>query len=129
MMDKELITNIVKQGNFGIVITDLDYNIQFSNDYFAKLHGYIPKELEGKNLQIFHNEEQMKQFIEINKRFQESGSCSNEEILHTHRNGSIFPMLMNGMIIKDASGKSHIAIVAINMTKIKKVEEDLLKEK
>ena len=129
MMDLELINTIVEQGNFGVVITDLEGNIQYSNEYFAKLHGYIPNDLEGKNLRIFHNEEQMKQFIEINKRFQESGSCSNEEIFHTHRNGSIFPMLMNGMIIKDASGKSHKTIVAIDILKSKKAEKELLKEK
>ncbi|UCC20489.1 MAG: PAS domain S-box protein, partial [Promethearchaeota archaeon] len=119
---------ISDNANYGIGIIDLDGNFVYSNDYFANLHGYNPDELIGKNFAIFHNEEQLKQVNDLRRKLQNEGSFSIEEVWHKHKDGSIFPMLMNGTIIKNDKGKPlFMAATAIDITERQAMEE-LLKE-
>jgi len=118
------------QSNSGMAIADLQANIQYVNKYFAGVHGYSAKELINKNLAIFHNKEQLKHVEETNKKMLKAGSYSNEEVWHSHKDGTAFPMLMNGMIIKDDSGKPQfMTATAIDITERKQAEEALKKER
>ena len=49
----------IEQSSEGIAISDLEGNLQYLNNAFAKKHGYTPDELIGKNLSIFHATHQM----------------------------------------------------------------------
>ncbi|MCK4696491.1 MAG: GHKL domain-containing protein, partial [Candidatus Cloacimonetes bacterium] len=61
-----------------------------------------------------------------------NGNCNTEEIWHTHRDGSAFPMLLNGIMIKDKiNKKSYIAILTIDIADRKKfenIQSELFKE-
>ncbi|ODS37934.1 MAG: hypothetical protein A7316_08850 [Candidatus Altiarchaeales archaeon WOR_SM1_86-2] len=117
---------ISDNANSGIAIVDLAGNIKYLNEYFAGVHGYKPDELIGKNLSIFHTKEQLKEVIEINKKLQETGNYTSLEVWHKHKDGSAFPMLMNGVTIKDEKGKPlFMAATAIDITKRKEAEEEL----
>jgi len=112
--------------NYGMAFSDLDGTILYINKYFANVHGYQPEEVIGKNLMIFHNEDQKLRVIELNKRLKKEGSYSAEEVWHKRKDGSVFPMLMNGIIIRDTSGKPlFLAATAIDITDYKKIEEKL----
>jgi PAS domain S-box-containing protein len=116
---------ISDEANYGAAMTDLDGNLIYVNSYLANVHGYIPAELIGKNLSIFHSKEQLKQVEEINQSLREMGSYNAKEVWHTHRDGSEFPMLMNGMIIKGDNGEpSFMAATAIDISERKQAEEE-----
>lgn len=114
---------ISDKANYSIAMSDLNGNLTYINEHFAGIHGYEPEELIGKNLSIFHNEEQMEKVAEINEKLRKVGSYSLQEIWHKHRNGSVFPMLMNGAIIKDEKeAPLFMAATAIDITELKEAE-------
>ncbi|WP_129596610.1 PAS domain S-box protein [Methanohalophilus profundi] len=122
----KLFKTIFDNANSGNAITDLDGNIKYVNDCFAKNHGFEPDELIGQNLSIFHNEEQMTDVSSINKSLLEDGYYTNVEVWHTHRNGTTFPMLMTGIIIEDElQNPQFIAATAIDITEMKDKEYKL----
>jgi len=121
---------ISDNANYGVAIADLDGNLLYLNEYFAGVHGYNPNELIGKKLSIFHTGEQLEQVVEINKMLQETGSFSALEVWHKHKGGSVFPMLMNGVIIEGEKGKPlFMTATAIDITERKRAEEVLQIEK
>lgn len=50
---------IADKATYGVAITDLDGNITYANETFARMHGWEPAELAGRHLAIFHSEEGM----------------------------------------------------------------------
>jgi len=117
---------VFDNANFGAAIADTDGNISYINEYFADSHGYRPDELIGQNLSIFHTEEQMEQVTKSIRKLLNTGQISAEEVWHTHRNGMAFPMLMNGMIIKDQKGRpAFMAATAIDITERRLAQEQL----
>ncbi|MHA1650750.1 MAG: PAS domain S-box protein [Candidatus Helarchaeota archaeon] len=117
---------ISDNANYGMAISDLQGNLIYINDYFAKVHGYTPDELIGKNLAIFHNEEQMEHVLELNRKLLEVGCYNATEVWHKHKNGSIFPMLMNGIKIATENGEPlYMAATAIDISEQKKAEQKL----
>ena len=108
---------ICENANFGIAVAGLDGEIIFVNNYFALSHGYLPEEILGKNLSIFHNRDQMSEVEEINRRLKEEGRYDALEVWHARRDGTVFPMLMNGIVIKDLDGKPrYMAATGIDIT-------------
>ncbi len=112
----------------GCAMADLDGNLTYVNDSFARMHGYAPAELIGKNLEIFHADAQMKRVGEINTRLMETGQgIQAEEVWHVRRDSTEFPTLMNNWVMKDNNGNPTMMCgTAIDITKHKKAEEDLL---
>ena len=118
--------SISDNANYGAAITDLEGNLTYSNDYFASIHGYKTHELIGYNLSIFHNDNQLERVIELKQKLIEEGSYAVEEVWHTHRDGLVFPMLMNGIIINDNKGNPlFMAATAIDISDRKKAEQKL----
>ncbi len=119
---------ISDNANYGVVITDIEGNINYINDYFARMHGYSVQEFYGKHFSLFHIEKQMEQGHVIREELFEKGSFSAIETERVARDGSKFLMLMNGVLIKDEHGKPlYIAVTAIDITDHKRMEDDLLK--
>jgi PAS domain S-box-containing protein len=117
---------IIDHANYGVAIADLNGNLIYVNEHFAGVHGYKPAELIGKNLAIFHNKTQLKEVMKINKKLQERGSYSALEVWHAHKDGSVFPMLMNGVVIKNEEGTPlFMAATAIDITEHKQADEAL----
>ncbi|MCK4792471.1 MAG: PAS domain S-box protein, partial [Desulfobacteraceae bacterium] len=95
-----LISRAVEQSSEGVAVTDLKGNLLYLNDTFAKMHGYSPEEIVGKNLSIFHTPEQMPSVEKANRYLKETGRFSGE-IWHLRRDGTVFPALMNNSILRD----------------------------
>ena len=110
----------------GNVIVDLQDNITYINDYFAQIHGYTVDKLLGRNLSVFHNEKQLEAVRQINESLIEKGSYSPTEVWHTHKDGTEFPMLMSGIVMRDENGNpKYMAATAIDITEHKRLEEQL----
>lgn len=125
-----LFKTIFDNANFGAAIVDPGGFLAYINNYFANSHGYDPEELLGKNLSIFHTAEQMADVSEINREAMKTGGYSALEVWHKRRNGTVFPMLMNGIIIYDKkSDPKYIAATAIDITELKRGEEQLRRER
>ncbi|MBM4137598.1 MAG: PAS domain S-box protein, partial [Nitrospira sp.] len=120
---------IADRAGYGVVISDLEGNLLYLNESFAKMHGYTAEELIGRNLSVFHNEEQMENVDRLKNKLQEMGSYIAEEVWHIRKDGTFFPTLMHGTLVRDARGKPlFMAATAIDITKQKQAE-DTLKER
>jgi len=115
--------------NMGLAAVDIKGNFITVNEYFAKIHGFTVEELEGQNLSIFHNKEQIVSVNKYNQSLIEKGSYEALEVWHAHKNGKVFPMLMNAITVKDESGNSKfIAATAIDISYRVEMESSLKKQ-
>lgn len=116
---------IVETANYGVVITDTDGYILYVNPHFATLHGYGTRDLLGKNMQVLHPPERREKLRGLRSCLLEKGSCSNLEIEHAHRGGSLLPLLMNAVVIRDDEGSPlYIAATTMDIRERKRWEEE-----
>ena len=112
--------------NYGIAMSYVDGSVTYLNEYFAAVHGYSRDEVVGRNLSLFHTEEQLERVRQLNTQLLQDGSYACEEVWHKHRNGSVFPMLMNGIaIIGDAGRSAFLATTAIDISERKQTQREL----
>ena len=115
---------IAESARFGVAIAGLDGTVSYINDYFAGVHGYRPDEVVGNSLAMFHTAEQLQEVAKINEKLLAAGSFSGIEVWHRCKDGSVFPMLMNGVIVKDEKGVPlYMAATAVDITGRKHAEE------
>ena len=102
---------------YGQAIAGLDGTLLYVNKFFANIHGYSPEELHGRHLSVFHTPEQMETAEHLTASMMREGHFGPEEVWHRHRDGTEFPMLMNGMLLRDEDGAPRsIAASAVDMT-------------
>ena len=121
---KYLVT-IAEQTNEGIVVIDSDSNLQFVNETWAWMHGYETKdELIGKELSIFHTEEQIKS--NVIPLFEKIKSCGQIEgtVEHIKSDGTMFPTQTKMILVEDEAGNTNgIIILAANIQQHKILQE------
>jgi len=118
---------IADRAGYGVAMSDLQGNLTYSNEPFARMHGYSVAELIGQHLSIFHTEEQMEDVSRLNAQLAESGSYVAEEVWHTRKDGGVFCTLMNGTFVRDQQGQPQfLAVTALDITESKKREKELL---
>jgi PAS domain S-box-containing protein len=111
---------------YGNAIADLQGNLLYTNRFFANSHGYEPEELIGKNLSLFHSNEQKETVDRLNASMMLEGHFLPTTVWHRHKDGTEFPMLMSGVLIKDDYGNpQYIAASAIDITAQHKAEDAL----
>ena len=117
---------IADQANYGVVIVDIEGNLIYANGYFTQMHGYTVDEIIGQNIQIFHNEEQVKRVRELNKQLFDKGHFVAEEVWHKRRDGTTFPTLMSATVIRDEEDKlQFLAATILDITERKKAEKEI----
>jgi len=97
---------IAEQAVEGIAMADLDGNLQFVNQAWARMHGYESgAELVGKHLSVFHTDEQMKTEVEpFNAGVMRQGH-NWAEVGHVRRDGTTFPTQMSVIVLRDEQGE------------------------
>ena len=119
---------VAENATYGVGISDMESSLVYVNPYLAQVHGYEPDEVLGKPLTVFHKEEQLDFLRGLNEEIMSTGSFNAVEVWHAHKDGSTFPMLMSGVLIKDDKGKDlFVAITAIDITDRKYAEEEVRK--
>jgi PAS domain S-box-containing protein len=117
---------IFDNANFGAVIAETDGTLTYVNACCAEMHGYRPEELVGRHLSELHNEEQREDAEQLQRLLIEEGSFDAREVWHVHRDGTAFPLLMTGMLTRDADGAPHhMALTAIDIRELKQVQSQL----
>lgn len=117
---------IFDTANFGAAIADLNGVLTYVNDCFAAVHGYEAQEMAGHPLGWSHNKEQQKQVELLLRQLTREGSFSTQEVGHCRRDGTAFPMLMTGHVVRDRNGAPEcFAATAIDLTERKTLEARL----
>jgi PAS domain S-box-containing protein len=117
---------IAEQAAEGIAVADLDGNLQFVNDAWARMHGYeSDAELVGKHLGVFHTDEQLKTEVEpFNATVKGQGHHAGE-LGHVRRDGTTFPTQMSVVVLKDEQGEPYgLAAFAEDITRRKRAEQE-----
>ncbi len=118
---------LADNATYGVSITNPEGVLIFVNESQAHMHGYTVDELIGRHFSIVFTEEQLKKAYELRNQLQETGGFSNAEVWHKKKDGSIFPTLMDGVIIKDEKGAPlYLSSNTIDITERKKMEEQLI---
>ncbi|GEM_PF-334700 len=124
-----LLSSAVEQSSEGLAVFDLDGNVSYLNDAFARMHGYSPDELLGKNFSILHTTEQMPDVEEAIREIKGAGSF-NWESWHVRKDGSVFCTWMQSSRLRNDSGKPVGMIVTTrDITEIKLAEDGLRRSK
>ncbi len=120
------LATITEQAAEGIAMANLDGVMSYANKAWADMHGYLPEEIIGRHLRIFHNEDQLKRevmpFLDLVKQY---GHYSGE-IWHIRRDGTPFPAHMVSTLLRDAAGEPMGTVgFAIDITDQKMLSEQL----
>jgi diguanylate cyclase (GGDEF)-like protein/PAS domain S-box-containing protein len=111
---------------YGKSIADLQGNLVYVNRFFAEIHGYRPAELIGQHLSILHTADQFERVDNTNRLLHQTGYFSPREIWHVHRDGTEFPMLMSGLLLRDPQGHpQYMAASAVDITERKQAEAEI----
>jgi PAS domain S-box-containing protein len=117
---------IFDTANFGAAIGDLNGVLTYVNDCFAAVHGYEAQELAGHPLRWSHNETQQEQVELLLRQLTCEGSFKAQEVGHCRRDGTAFPMLMTGHVVRDEHGAPEcFAATAIDLSERKALESQL----
>lgn len=110
--------------NCGIAILAKDGSFEYVNEYYSDIHGYQTDEVIGKNIKLFHSGEQFGHVTRLIEKLRAGRQVSSEEVWHKHKDGHVFPMLMNLYKIHEYSHDSEfIAVTAIEISELKKAEQ------
>ena len=110
----------------GVTVASISGVIEYVNDYMANAHGYSAKDLIGKNVKMFYNKEQFPKVGELRQKLLMCGKFTNEEVWHAKKDGSVFPMLMSGVLKKDEKGNPiYQSATALDITIRKEAENAL----
>lgn len=111
---------IFEEANYGSVITDMEGSILYVNRFFARIHGWSVDELIGVPLFSLAAEGEPELGIK-------NGAIRPDEILHKHRDGHTFALLMNGMVFSGNDERPEfIALTTTDLTRQHQAEEVLL---
>jgi PAS domain S-box-containing protein len=125
MDDAKLLTAAVEQSSEGIAVTDLAGSFIFINQAFADMHRYQPEELIGKHMSICHSTHDMMSLVAARRYIVQAGEFSGET-RHLRRDGTCFPGLLQGSLVRDSDGNPMAILIALrNIADIKKTEEAL----
>jgi len=118
--------NIVDQIGEGVGTADLNGIITYVNQAWADMHGYSPRNLIGKHLSIFHDDDQnTREVAPFNKKVLRRG-YNRGEIGHKRSDSTLFTTHMTTTLQKDENGRVVGFIgVATDLSDQKKVEAAL----
>lgn len=119
-------SSLVQQSSEGIAATDMDGDLLYVNDAFARMHRYLPKDLAGKNLAVFHTPEQMPALALADKQLEKTGEFSGE-IWRLKSDKTLFPVIVhNSLLLDDEGTPVGIIQAARDISDLKQAEEALL---
>lgn len=127
-VEKHKFKTIIDNASYGISILDDKGRMTYVNKTMAALHGYAPSQLINRHYSIFHSKKEIKRVDHLIHQLKEEGNFTAEEVYHIRKDGTIFPSLMNGTIIKNDSNRPvFLSLTAIDITHQKK-SDHLLQE-
>lgn len=121
-----LLYNVVEQMNESLLITNVEGIIEYVNPTFEKQTGYKFLEILGKKPSILKSGQHEKEFYKNLWNTISSGNIWKNELVNKDRNGNLFVEYAIIFPIKNTENQiTHFAAVKRNITKEKKLEEQL----
>lgn len=114
------LAHAVRSVSEGIIITDVDDNIMFTNKAILKMYGYTEEELIGKPVTILRAPAQAD--VPVREATLEGGWQG--ELLNCRKDGTVFPIFLSTSVVRDDAG-NIIALVGVttDITEKKQAEE------
>lgn len=118
---------ISDRANYGVAILDLKGELTYVNNTFARLHGYKIEELKGRNRSILYQPEQLEKALMLDQKILARGGVSGQELWQTRKDGTIFPALISGAVIKNEEDDPlYVAATMIDITESKLAEHRVI---
>ena len=112
--------------NYGISIIDEEGNYTYCNTHYAHMHGVEPKDIIGRRFPLF---QQVSDPEELDARLAtllNHDESNVHEVMHTHRDGHLFPVLMHTAPIRGQNQTPvFTALTAVDITDQKQQNEAL----
>ncbi len=120
-----MLERAVEQSIDGIVVADLEGNIEFVNEAWARFHGYEVHEVVGHNRSLFHSPQQMADEVTPSLETTLENGSFDGEISHRRKDRTTFPTWTSITLVRDGEGEP-VGIVAVgrDITERKKAEEE-----
>lgn len=125
-MEKSLIqlAHAVEQSPTTVIITDLDSNIEYVNPTFAKLTGYDPEEVIGRNPRIFQSGKTPRKIYEEMWALLKRGESWQGELINRRKDGSEYIEDVIISPVRQADGRiTNYLAIKEDITEKKKNEE------
>ncbi len=120
-----MLERAVEQSIDGIAVADLQGDMQFINEAWARMHGYEVFELLGYDLTIFHTPEQMQEQVEPLMEKVKREGAHQAEIEHRRRGGGTFPTWQTATFLQDPEGGPvGFIFIARDLTERQRAEEE-----
>ncbi|MBF0423017.1 MAG: response regulator [Magnetococcales bacterium] len=119
--------HISEHAEWGIVVGSADgQSIELMNPAFARMHGYSVDEMVGQPIHELFAPEVRTELPERIRQAHEQGHLTWES-LHLHRDGTIFPVLVDVTAVKNKDGQVLYQVVNVqDITERKRTEKELL---
>ncbi|MCH6198041.1 PAS domain S-box protein [Aquiflexum sp. LQ15W] len=101
----EKLSLVAKRTSNSVVITDLDFKIQWVNDAFLKLSGYSMEELKGNTPKMFQFEKTDKKVASYIKEQVFMGKDVTAEVLNRGKYGNEYWLQLNIVPLREDSGE------------------------
>ncbi|MFQ5455075.1 MAG: EAL domain-containing protein [Nitrospirota bacterium] len=123
---KRINSQIFRNSNEGILITDPHANIIDVNSAFCRITGYTPEEVKGKKPGIMKSGRHDAEFYKnMWATLAETGEWQGE-IWNRRKNGELYPKWLSISAVKDNKNRlTHYIGIFDDITKIKKTEEHI----
>ena len=120
------LSKAVEQSANSIIITDINGNIEYTNQRFTEITGYSREEINGEHIKILYRKEQVKQeYTDIWNKVR-SGEIWKGEFYTTNKNGSCIWEQMTISPIENESGTmTNLLIIGEDITALKENEQRL----
>ncbi len=123
-MELRQFKTLADSATYGLCVTDLSGKFRYVNPCFAEMHGYSQSELVDQYFSIFHTEEQLIAMRKYTQNLLQHGHFTSIELWHKHKDNSVFPTLMNSVVIKGKDDKQkYIASTATDISEIKQLQD------
>lgn len=118
------LSQAVEQTGESVVITDRQGTIEYVNPSFAKITGYQPEEVLGRNPRVLKSGKQNAEFYEHLWSAITKGENWHGTVIDRRKDGSQYPALLSISPILDSHGEiTHYVGIQQDMTHIEMLEE------
>lgn len=123
-----MVESAINQSFDGIAVSDLDGELIYLNNSWAKMHGYTKNELINKNLKICHSSLQIvEDVLPFNQIVMKDGQHQGE-VGHMAKDGTLFQTWMSTTLLRNSSNRPIGLIgIARDITDLKQAEDELFK--
>jgi len=123
----KLISAAIEQAGEGVIISDIEGNIQYANPAISNMTGYDIKELLGSNSRILKSGRQDDEFYNEMWNTILSGKDWEGTLVNKKKDGSLYDEKMVITPVLDRTGKiTNFVAIKRDITKEKRLEEQLL---